>query len=160
MRYLFIDKVKRLEFNKQITAIKNVSLSEDVFREHFFGYPVMPGALLIETLAQAGTILLEVSAQYRKKALLVMVENAKFRSIVSPGDQLQVDMEVLSFDENSAKTNSTIHVHDKLVMTATIIFSLTEAGQFYPGEYMYMIKCVYDFILKDCALIGFEKDPE
>jgi FabA-like domain len=67
MRYLFLDRILHLERNKQIAAIKNVTLSEDVYADHFFGSPITPGALLIECLAQAGTTLLEVSLHYRSK---------------------------------------------------------------------------------------------
>jgi 3-hydroxyacyl-[acyl-carrier-protein] dehydratase len=67
MRYLLLDRIVRLERNKEIQAIKNVTLSEDVYTEHFFGFPVMPGALQIECLAQAGTALLEVSESYQKQ---------------------------------------------------------------------------------------------
>lgn len=157
MRYLFIDRVHRLEFNKQVIAIKNVALSEDVFSDHFFGFPVMPGALLIETLAQAGTVLLEVSGEFKKKALLVIVEQAKFRKLVHPGDQLNITLDIISFDGNSAKTESTIHVEGALVMSAKLIFSLKDADEFYAPESRHLIKSVYNFILKDAELIGFNK---
>ena len=103
MRYLLIDRIQRLEFNKRILAIKNVALSEDIYSDHFFGFPVMPGALLIESVAQAGTALLEVSANYKKKALLIIVEQAKFRSLVQPGDQRAIFANRLSFDNHSAQ---------------------------------------------------------
>ncbi|MEZ4821440.1 MAG: hypothetical protein R2942_03125 [Ignavibacteria bacterium] len=90
MRYLFIDKIKSIECNKSITAIKNVSLSEDVFTDHFMGYPVMPGALQIETVAQVATALLEVSSDFSFKAILSIVEKIKFRKLIRPGDQLIV----------------------------------------------------------------------
>src|SRR5512140_2782338 len=98
MRYLLIDRVTDLEINRKLRAIKNAALSEDVYSDHFFGYPVMPGALMIESLAQAGTILLEVSCRWTQKAVLVMVEKAKFRSFVRPGDQLIIDMTLSSND--------------------------------------------------------------
>jgi 3-hydroxyacyl-[acyl-carrier-protein] dehydratase len=98
MRYLLIDRIQRLECNKEVVAIKNVSLSEDIYADHFFGSLVMPGALLIESLAQAGTALLEVSANYGKKALLVMVDRAKFRCLIRPGDQLSVTCAVQIFN--------------------------------------------------------------
>jgi 3-hydroxyacyl-[acyl-carrier-protein] dehydratase len=67
MRYLMIDRVERIERGRRLTAVKNVSLSEDYFREHFIGSPVMPGALLIESLAQAATALLEISREHRDR---------------------------------------------------------------------------------------------
>lgn len=90
MRYLLIDKIKIMECNKKITAVKNVALSEDVFFDHFAGYPVMPGALQIEAVAQAATALPEVSSDFKSKALLNIVDKAKFRRLVKPGDQLLI----------------------------------------------------------------------
>jgi enoyl-[acyl-carrier protein] reductase III len=81
MRYLLIDRIVRLEFNQQMLAIKNVALSEDVYSEHFVGFPVMPGALLIEALAQAGTALLEVSANLKKKETLTALVTGGSRGI-------------------------------------------------------------------------------
>ena len=83
MRYFLIDRVIYLEYGKRITAVKCAALSEDVFADHFLGNPIMPGALQIESLAQAGTVLLEVSSNFKYKALLVMVHAAKFRELLA-----------------------------------------------------------------------------
>ena len=95
MRYLLLDKIQHVELNRSIKAVKNVALSEDVYTDHFLAYPIMPGALMIECLAQAGTALLEISCNFSAKALLIMVEQAKFRSLVTPGDQLLISMNIL-----------------------------------------------------------------
>ena len=153
MRYLLIDRIERLQIDRQITAIKNVTLSEDVFSEHFIGNPVMPGALLIESLAQAGTALLEVSSEMRKKALLVMVMRAKFRSLVRPGDQLRITVTLLSQDNDMAETDCTIHVGDRLVADARLVFALRDVEQFYPDQIKNIVKVGYDFLLKDAQVI-------
>ena len=108
MRYLLIDKIISIEPNKRIRAIKTVSLSEDIFLDHFPGNPVMPGALMIESAAQAGTALIEISASLKKKAFLVMVQDAKFRSLVRPGKTLTLDLNIVSIDDLSALTECEI----------------------------------------------------
>jgi len=160
MRYLLIDRILRLEVNRQILAIKNVALSEDVYTEHFFGFPVMPGALLIESLAQAGTALLEVSANFEKKALLIMVDHAKFRAMVRPGDQLAITMTMLSCSHDSAQMEGMIHVAGHLVMSARLAFAIKEAGEFYNPIARTWVETMYQSWLRDAEIIGQQKTPE
>ena len=154
MRYLLIDRIEHLEVNKYIRAIKSVALSEDVFNDHFFGYPVMPGALLIESLAQAGTALLEYSAEFKKKALLVMVDQAKFRKMVRPGDQLAVSGILVSVRQQSAQMDGEIRVSEKLVMSARLSFALYEADRFYPPKMRQFMETVYDVWLESTEFIN------
>lgn len=165
MRYVLIDRIERLEIDRQIVAIKNVALSEDVFSEHFVGCPIMPGALLIESLAQAGTALLEVSLDSRKavhskvsvsvtkKALLVMVIRAKFRSLVRPGDQLRVSAKLISRGNDLAETDGIIHVGDRLVADARLVFALQDAENFYPGNVRQIVEAGYNVLLQDATII-------
>lgn len=149
MRYLLIDRIEYLEVNKSIRAIKSVALSEDVFHDHFFGYPVMPGALLIESLAQVGTALLEYSAKFKKKALLVMVDQAKFRKMVRPGDQLSVSGTIVSINQRSAQMDGEIRITDNLVMNARLTFALDDADRFYPIKTRRLMETIYDVWLED-----------
>ena len=149
MRYLLIDRIEYLEVNKFIRAVKSVALSEDVFHDHFFGYPVMPGALLIESLAQAGTALLEYSAKFKKKALLVMVDQAKFRKMVRPGDQLSVRGTIVSINQRSARMDGEIRITDNLVMNARLTFALDDADRFYPIKTRRLMETIYDVWLED-----------
>jgi 3-hydroxyacyl-[acyl-carrier-protein] dehydratase len=115
----------------------------------------MPGALQIEAFAQAGTALLEVSSGHAKKALLLMVENAKFRGVVRPGDQLTIRMNVLSADNLSAKLDGTIHSGEKLVATARIVLALGDPDTYYPKLTRHMIESIYEIWLQDAELEGF-----
>ena len=97
--FLFIDKVLELTPEKSITAIKNVTLNEPQFEGHFPAHPIMPGVLMIEAMAQAGGILY---VKTTGEALsddnwffLAGVNNARFKSIVKPGDQLRLEIKVL-----------------------------------------------------------------
>ena len=156
MRYLQIDRVLRLERNKSILAIKNVTLSEDVYSDHFVGFPVMPGALMIEAAAQAGTALLEVSGNFQQKALLAMVDRAKFRSMVRPGDQLYIEANLSGEIKEVAQIIVEIHVGESLVMDAKLIFTLQPSEQFYPQKTRHLVETVYDIWLDGAELIDFK----
>lgn len=155
MRYFLIDKITYLEKDKKIRAIKNVSLSEDVFSDHFAGFPIMPGALLVEALAQTGTALIEVSSDYRLKAILAFINNAKFRSLVRPGDSLTIEMEITSEDSRSANTYARILSNNKVVADADIAFTKHNAREFYPEKFNPLVEALYNVWLRETELVGF-----
>ena len=156
MRYLLLDRIVRLRKDTSITAIKNVTLGEDVYADHFFGFPVMPGALQIEAFAQAGTALMEVSTAHRRKAFLLMVEQAKFRGMVRPGDQLTIEMTVLSADSSAVRLDGSIHAGGTLVTTGRIVLGLGDPDVYYPRLTRHMIVSIYGIWLDGAVLEGFD----
>ena len=94
---ILVDRVVQVEAGRRIVALKNVSVNEPVFAGHFPGYPVMPGVLILESLAQAAAILAIVTlGSERRKDLVyyfVGVEKARFKRPVEPGDQLQLEVD-------------------------------------------------------------------
>lgn len=98
--FLLVDRVIELEMNKRITAIKNVSFNEPFFQGHFPGHPVMPGVLIVEALAQTAGCLFQMSAgnddsdSAADKPIyyLVKIDNARFKAMVVPGDQLRMEV--------------------------------------------------------------------
>ena len=112
MRFLLIDKITNWEPGLKATAIKNVSLSEDFFDDHFPLKPIMPGVLVLEGMAQLAGLLLEAGVREESgrnvKALMSMVEKAKFRSPARPGDSLEYSVTVESVNElgGSVKTRA------------------------------------------------------
>jgi 3-hydroxyacyl-[acyl-carrier-protein] dehydratase len=158
MRYLLIDKIKSIEFKKRIVALKNVALSEDFFTEHFVGYPVMPGALLIESAAQAATALLEISQNFKIKALLTIVEKAKFRNLVRPGDSIVIDMKIISLDNGSALLEGSITRDDTIVMDCKMVFVLRPVDIFYPEKTRPLIEATYNYWLEGAELLGFDNE--
>jgi 3-hydroxyacyl-[acyl-carrier-protein] dehydratase len=156
MRYLLMDRVIRVERNKSLRAIKNVTLAEDVYADHFLGFPVMPGALMIEVAAQAGTALLEVSGNFANKALLAMVDRAKFRAMVRPGDQLRIDAALANQSDETAQVVVELRVGDTLVMDSRLVFSLQPSAQFYPQKTRHLVETVYDIWLDGTEMLGFD----
>ena len=120
--FLLIDRVVEFERAKRIVAIKNVTINEPFFKGHFPGYPIMPGVLVVEAMAQAGCILLLSEVADREKKLVVFtgIERAKFRRPITPGDQMKIEVDVLSFRPRAGRMEGKAYVDGKLVCEATL----------------------------------------
>src|SRR5437867_8020286 len=95
MRWVWIDRFLEFHSGKSAKAVKNLSLAEDVFADHFPGYPVMPGSLILEGLAQTGGILVGEANDYREKVVLAKILRACFHCEAVAGQQLVYDVELL-----------------------------------------------------------------
>jgi 3-hydroxyacyl-[acyl-carrier-protein] dehydratase len=120
--FLLIDRVVEMERAKRIVAIKNVTINEPFFMGHFPGYPIMPGVLVVEAMAQAGCILLlsEVADRENKLVVFTGIERAKFRRPITPGDQLRIEVDVLSFRPRAGKMEGKAYVDGKLACEAAL----------------------------------------
>ena len=133
--FLLIDRVVEMTRKQRIVAIKNVSINEPHFAGHFPGYPIMPGVLMVEAMAQAGGALLLTEIDDRESKLMVFagIENAKFKRPVTPGDQLRIEVTVLNWRATAVKLSGKITVDDKVVCEATFMCMLvprpTATGQ-------------------------------
>ncbi|GIX03599.1 MAG: beta-hydroxyacyl-ACP dehydratase [Planctomycetaceae bacterium] len=95
MRFYLIDRVLELTPERSITAIKNLTLAEEYLADHFPGFPVLPGVLMLETMVQAGAWLIKVSREFEPSLVLLREAKAlKFNSFVSPGKTLMVQLQV------------------------------------------------------------------
>jgi 3-hydroxyacyl-[acyl-carrier-protein] dehydratase len=92
MRYLLLDRILALEPGRQLRAVKNVAMSEDIFAFHFPGFPVLPGAFIVEAFSEASTLLLAATAGERAAPVLRQVRNAKFRRFVQPGARIAIEV--------------------------------------------------------------------
>lgn len=93
MRFSLIDRVTSLETGKSITAKKNLTLAEEYLADHFPGFAVMPGVMMLETLVQAGGWLIRCSENFEHSTVLLKQARAvKFNSFVTPGQTLQVEV--------------------------------------------------------------------
>ena len=120
--FLLIDRVIEMEAKTRVVAIKNVSMNEPHFPGHFPDYPIMPGVLQVEAMAQAGGALLlgEYSVEERADKLMVFtgIENARFRRPVLPGDVLRIEVTVENWRSRAGKMKGECTVEGKLVSDA------------------------------------------
>ncbi len=123
---LLIDRVIEMVPRERIVAIKNCSFNEPHFQGHFPDYPIMPGVLMIESMAQAGGALLLTEIPDRASKLMVFtgIDSAKFRRPVTPGDQMRIEVRVLNWRSRAVKMHGEITVDDKLVCEAIIMCQL------------------------------------
>src|ERR1035438_9956718 len=120
--FLLIDRVVEFERGKRLVAIKNVTINEPFYQGHFPGYPIMPGVLVIEAMAQSGAIIMmsEIPDREKKLAVFTGIERGKFRRPVTPGDQLRIEVEVLSFKSRVGRMEAKAFIDGKLACQATL----------------------------------------
>ena len=127
MRFFMIDRITRWEVGRVAEALKNVALSEDFFDDHFPRRPILPGVLMIEGMAQLSGLLLEFSLKEKlgknAKAILTVVERAKFRKPVRPGDTLTYRTELISVIENGGKVSAQALCDGQQVASTTLVFA-------------------------------------
>ncbi|MCH7878626.1 MAG: bifunctional UDP-3-O-[3-hydroxymyristoyl] N-acetylglucosamine deacetylase/3-hydroxyacyl-ACP dehydratase [candidate division Zixibacteria bacterium] len=121
--FLLIDRIIDLDPGKHVVAIKNVSINEPFFQGHFPDHPIMPGVLILESLAQAGGALLlnAIPDQENKIVYFMSINNVKFRKPVVPGDQLRLELDLLTFRRNTCKMSGSAFVGDVEVASADFV---------------------------------------
>jgi 3-hydroxyacyl-[acyl-carrier-protein] dehydratase len=126
--FLLVDAIEEMEPGKRIIGIKNVSINEEYFQGHFPGQPIMPGVLIIEAMAQTGGVLLlsEVPDRANKLIYFVAIDNARFRKPVVPGDQLRIELTVLSCRGTFCKLEGRASVSGELAAEATMMCKMVD----------------------------------
>ena len=129
--FLMIDKVISLDKNK-IVAIKNVTANEGWVKGHFAGFPIMPGALIVEGLGQAGTLLVRynLDEHYTKDVLAFKIKEAKFAAPAFPGDQLTYEVALMGQDERGALLTAKVLKEGKVISEATLMLAVVDKKQF------------------------------
>lgn len=126
----YVDYVDELEPGERIVATKNVTINESFFRGHFPKNPVMPGVLIIETLAQVASILILKSPEFfGKTAYLGAIHNAKFRKVVRPGDVLKLEVVITKKKANIGLVQTTARVNGKKACTAELMFIVADRDE-------------------------------
>jgi 3-hydroxyacyl-[acyl-carrier-protein] dehydratase len=129
MRFIMVDRLAELRRGEFARGIKAITASEDFFADHFPGNPVMPGVLIIESLAQTAGALLTLSCDFEKFALMTLVQHAKFRSHAHPGDVLELEVTVQAHDRNTARVSGRALVAGREIASAELAFVLVTFEQ-------------------------------
>jgi len=131
MPFLMIDRVLSLDKAK-IVAIKNTSANEEFFKGHFAGFPIMPGALIVEGMGQAATLLLRYNLEnhWEKEVLAYKIKEAKFSAPTFPGDQLKYEVTMLGKDDRGALMSGKATVNDKVVAESTMMLAVVDRRDF------------------------------
>ena len=126
--FLMVDAILEMEQFKRIVGVKNVSINEGFFQGHFPGKPIMPGVLIIEAMAQTGGLLLlkEVPDRENKLLYFVAVDDARFRRPVVPGDQLRLEVDVISWRATFCKLRGRASVDGVLAAEATLMCKMVD----------------------------------
>jgi 3-hydroxyacyl-[acyl-carrier-protein] dehydratase len=123
MRWIWIDRFTEFHSGKSARAVKNLSLAEDHFAEHFPGYPVMPACLILEGLAQTGGILVGEVNGFKEKVVLAKVPRAVFHREMVAGEQLVYEAEILHMRPEGASVQARVLVDGQLTAEAEIFFA-------------------------------------
>ncbi|HVP09751.1 MAG TPA: UDP-3-O-acyl-N-acetylglucosamine deacetylase [Phycisphaerae bacterium] len=126
--FLMIDRVLEIDGDHRAVGVKNVSINEPFFQGHYPSQPIMPGVLIIEAMAQLGGILLAQKLEHTGKiAVLLSMDNVKFRHSVLPGDQVILEAETIRVKARTGHVRCSAHVNDELVSQAEIKFMMVDA---------------------------------
>lgn len=125
--FLLVDRIEEMEPGKRAVGIKNVTVNEPFFQGHFPDFPVMPGVLVLEAMAQVGAVsVLSLPEFAGKVALFAGIEKARFRRQVVPGDTLRIEIEVLHLRSAIGKAKATARVEQDLAAEAVLTFAAVE----------------------------------
>lgn len=134
MRFLLVDRIVALESGKRATGIKNVTMSEDFLTHHFPDRPIMPGTLIIESLVQLADWLVRESSNFSQMGIAIAFNRLKFRRVVRPGDQLQLEVDVVSPTENTVEVKGKAFREGSLTVSGTFTLALLPLAQHIPEQ--------------------------
>lgn len=127
--FLFIDGILEIEGTQKITAVKTIKESEDYFRGHFPGTPIMPGVLVIEAMAQASVVLYSLDRPHiasKQPDYYLGKVKSDFLAPAHPGDRLIIESNKIKFLDNAAITETLAKVNDRIIAKANLVFSIQQ----------------------------------
>lgn len=128
--FLLVDRISELEEGKKAVGLKNVTINEEYFNGHFPGYPVMPGVLIVEALAQVGAVaMLQKEENRGRLAFFAGIDNCRFKRQVIPGDTLKLEVEITRMRGSIGKGKAIATVEGEIACEAEITFALGPVEQ-------------------------------
>lgn len=125
--FLLVDRVEELEPGVRAVGLKNVTQNEPFFQGHFPDYPVMPGVLIVEALAQVGAVGVMAKEEYRQKlALFAGIDGVRFRRQVVPGDALRMEVEISRLKGTVGRGKGSASVNGERVCEAELMFAFAD----------------------------------
>ena len=123
--FLLVDRIDELEAGKRAVGVKKVSMGEQIFQGHFPDYPVMPGVLIVEALAQVGAVAMLAMAEYQGKiAFFAGLDNVRFKRQVKPGDVLRLAVELGQIRRNIGSGSGTATVNGEIAVKGDFMFAI------------------------------------
>lgn len=125
--FLLVDRVTHLEPGRRALGYKNLTANEQFFEGHFPFKPIMPGVLMVEALAQLGCVAMLAKEEYRSSlGVFTGIENFKFRTMVTPGDRLDMEVELIKMKGPLGRMRAVAKVGDKVAAEGEIAFALVK----------------------------------
>ena len=160
MRHLYVDHVVELACRRRVVTTLALAPDEEVFAVHFPGNPVLPASMLMESFAQAATVLLEVSSGFTRKGLPGFFQNAKFHRPVKPGPPVTIEMNVEHWSDEGALLQGLATQNGARCAVCTLGMISAPLADFYRPEHAAAYRSMYARWLAGGTLTGFEVRPE
>lgn len=154
MRWFWIDRFVEFESGVRASAVKNVTMAEEHLHDHFPGFPVMPGSLMLEGMAQTGGILLGETSDFEHIVVLAKVPKVTYHSWAQPGDTIRYDATLQDAREEGGMVTCRATVGERLVAEAEIVFAHVDQSAGFGGAQVDQKNFVFELGLLDILDVG------
>ncbi len=135
MRFTLVDRIVELEPGDHISAVKNLSLAEEYLADHFPGFPVMPGVLMLEAMTETGAWLIRASEDFAHSIVVLKeARNVKYGQFVEPGQTLRIEAKILSQTDNETKLKTQGTVDGQMTVSARLVLQRYNLGDSRPNR--------------------------